>query len=243
MGKRIDRAVIGLACAIGYYLFFLRAWDSIPLACVSAFAACALTRHLIRGLPVRRRLSRAQAWAELKRIAALPDGEAEAVLTSIIEERYPGEVSRIAPVLKHPESTATSGDIMNAWKANRDADRLAIVTTCPCEARAALYAQELRSPAVAVIDSRALTGILRRRSAEKPPATPSPGLRARLRLLFAAIATARVTPRNGLLAAVLLSAYLLTGNPWCLFPGLTLLAHLGIALAHRRFGRRRLFEI
>lgn len=242
MGRRIDRTVAAMVLAIGYYLFFLNAWDSIPLACGAAFVACALTRRLLRAVPIRRRVSRAQAWAELMRIATLSDKEAEEAIAALVERRYPGEVERIAVVLKHPEASATSGDILNAWKANRDAQRLVIAASCPCEPRAMLFARELKSPIVAVIDSRRLTRMLCRQPAQSIPEAPRPSLRLRLHRLMEAVASTRITPRNALLSVVLLAAYLLTGNAWCLFPALALIAHLSIALSQRRFGQKRLFD-
>ena len=240
-GRRVDRAVLGAGWAVACYLYFLNAWNSIPLACGAAFACCVLTRRLLGGLRVRGRATIAQARAELLRLAGLDDGEAEAALTALVQRRYPRESFRLAPVLKHPEATMTSGDVLNAWKANRDAERLVIASTCPCEPRAAFYAGGLRDPDVAVMDSRRLIRLLRACPAEDLPPAPDMSLRVRLKRLISRIGAARASPRNGLLAAALLASYWIGSNPWCLFSALALLLHLGVALIRRGTGRR-LFE-
>lgn len=241
MAAFIDRTALGLLCGTGYYLFFLNAWGSIPLACGLAFACTALSLWLIRGLPSVRHASGAQVRAELLRIAGLDDAAAEGALSALIRLRWPDEAFQLVPVLKHPEATMSSGDVLNAWKSNRDAGRLVIAATCPCEPRAALYARELLEPVVAVMDSRRLTRLLRSLPADAlaPPPRRRPG--HGLRMLRAGLESARFSPRSALLALGMLACYLLTGNGWYLFPGLAVVAHAGVALI--RHGRdRQLFE-
>ncbi|MBR1820205.1 MAG: hypothetical protein IJ769_01140 [Clostridia bacterium] len=240
LGRYIDQIVFGGLFATILYLFFLNAWGSIPLAGALAFACVALGRWLLKRRPTRPRASSARVQAELLRLAGLSDAEAQAELTELVRARWPGEAFYLTPVLKHPEATLSSGDVLNAWKANRDAPRLVIAATCPAEPRALVYARELRAPAVAVVDSRALSRILRRHLPAPTP-TPRVSLRQRLRRTATRIATSRVTPRNPLLAISLLALYLRGGNPLCLFASMLMLAHLGVALIQRRAGRR-LFE-
>ena len=147
----------------------------------------------------------------------------------------------MAPVLKHPEASMNAGDALNAWKAHRGEERLVIASTCPCEPRAALFARELRAPAVAVVDSRMLLRILRARPAGSLPEGRPPTLKNRLRHLASRVACARVTPRNAFVALALLAGYLVGGNFWYLFSALAILAHAGLALPYRRIGKR-LFE-
>lgn len=241
MGKHIDRAALGAVLATGYYLFFLNAWGSIPLACICAFVGCALTGIAARGLPKRDRASRARVRAELHRLAGLGEQEAGEALSSLVRERWPLEDCRLVPALKHPEASLSSGDVLNAWRANRDAGRLVIAATCPCEPRAAAYARQLRGPAVAVVDSRSLARILRAKGEAALPPLPRVSLRERLRYAAGRVLALRPSPRNALLAAALLATYLATGNPYSLFAALALLCHLGVALLHGRPGRR-LFE-
>ena len=239
-GRRIDELAFGGLAAAALYLFFLNAWGSIPLACGMAFACAALLRGLYRAKPPRRAASAARVRGALMRLAGLPDAEAQQALEALVRGRWPGEDFTLVPVLKHPESALSAGDILNAWKANRDAARLVVAATCPAEPRALAYAHGLREPAVAVVDSRALGRILRR---SLPPEAPPPRVRLvdRLRRLAARVASSRVTPRSPLLAAALLLYYLRGGSPLCLPAALALLAHAGVALAQRRLGRR-LFE-
>lgn len=241
MASFIDRVALSLFGATAYYLFFLNAFGSIPLACGAAFACTALSRMLLRGLPVVRRATAAQARAELLRIAGMDDEAAGKALGILVQRRWPGESFRLAPVLKHPEATMSSGDVLNAWKANRDAERLVIAATCPCEPRAAVFARELRSPVVAVMDSRRLTRLLRALPADRLPRSPrrSPGSVARQ--LWAGLESSRFSPRSALLAMSMLCIYGLTGNGWYLFPALAVAAHAGVALIRHGSGRR-LFE-
>ena len=241
MASFIDRVALSLFGATAYYLFFLNAFGSIPLACGAAFACTALSRMLLRGLPVVRRATAAQARAELLRIAGLDDEAAGKALGILVQRRWPGESFRLAPVLKHPEATMSSGDVLNAWKANRDAKRLVIAATCPCEPRAALYARELSEPAVAVMDSRKLTRLLYALPADALPLPPRRRLGDGLRRLLAGAASARFSPRSALLALAMLGFYLLTGNIWYLFPAMAVAAHGGVALIRHGSGRR-LFE-
>ncbi len=245
MGHIIDTVVFSALAAAGFYLFFLNAWGSAPLAGVLAFACVAAGRRLVKKRP--RRASLARVRAELLRLAGLPDAQAQAELAALLRWRWPGEDFALAPVLKHPEATLTSGDLLNAWKANRDAARLAVAATCPAEPRALAYARQLTGPAVAVVDSRALSRILRRTlPAEEPrsSAAGGPTIAARLRARFAALSpllARRVRPKNALLAAALLALYLRGASPLYLFSALALLAHFGVALGQRRVGKR-LFE-
>ena len=241
MAAFIDRVALNLLGAAAYYLFFLSATGSIPLACGAAFACTALSRMLLRGLPIIRRATAAQTRAELMRIAGLDDKAAGSALEALIQQRWPGEPFRLVPVLKHPEATMSSGDVLNAWKANRDAERLVIAATCPCEPRAAVYARELRDPVVAIMDSRRLTHLLRALPADQLPHPPRCRPKAAVRRLWAGLESARFSTRSALLALWMLGIYSLTGNGWYLFPALAVAAHAGVALIRHGTGRR-LFE-
>ena len=238
MGEIIDHAALSAVGAAGYYLFFLNAWGNIPLACALAFVCTALSRRLLKGLSLARRASAAQARAELLRIAGLPDADAEAALNALIRERWQGESFRLAPVLKHPEASMSSGDVLNAWKANRDAERLVIAATCPCEPRARLYARQLSAPAVAVVDSHRLTRLMRTLPAVRFPRPPRLRLSQRLGMLWAGVVSTRPSFRSALLVLALLFAYAVDGNALYLFSGLAVAAHAGTALIRHGAGRR-----
>ena len=240
LGRLVDRAVFGTAGAVGGYLLFLRAWGSIPLAMALALLCCVLAGELIRRRPRRCRRSLAQARQELLRVAALPEAEAQQRLEALVRRRYPGESFRLAPVLKHPEAALSSGDVMNAWKAHRDAERLVIAATCPCEPRAALYARELTAPPVVVLDSRRLLRLLTAEPVERAAPAHPPALSQRLRRAAGQVLARRATPREGALAAGLLALYLIRGTPTALFAALALMAHLGLSLRRHRL-RRTLF--
>ena len=240
MGKYIDQIVFGGLAAAGLYLFFLNAWGSIPLAAGLALLCASLGRKLVKERPHKRKASAAQTRGALLRLAGLNDGEAQAEMTKLVKTRWPEEDFTLAPVLKHPEATLSTGDILNAWKANRQAGRLVVCATCPAESRALAYARELADPVVAVVDSRSLARMLRR---TLPPEAPAPVLSPgmRLRRLAARASARRVTPRHALMAGSLLCIYLRGGSPLCLCGALAILAHFGAAILQRRTGRR-LFE-
>ncbi len=237
MGKMIDTVAFGALAATGLYLFFLNAWGSIPLAAGLAFLCTALARGLILARPIKKKASAAQLRGELLRLAGLSDAEAQAELAAWVRTRWPGEAFALAPVLKHPEATLSSGDILNAWKANREAARLVVCATCPAEPRALAYARELSSPPVAVVDSRGLSRLMRRTLPRQAP-DPAVPLKTRLRRVAARIAASRVTPRNLLMAAALLALYLRGASPLCLAGALAILAHFGVAIGQRRVGSR-----
>ena len=237
MGKYIDGIVFGGMATAGLYLFFLNAWGSIPLAAGLALVCAALGRELVRARPFKRKASAAQVRGALLRLAGLGDAEAQAEMAELVKARWPEEDFALAPVLKHPETTLSPGDILNAWKANRAAGRLVVCATCPAEPRALAYARELADPAVAVVDSRSLARLLRRTLAPQSPA-PVLSPKARLRRLAARVCARRVTPRNALLAGSLLFMYLRGGSPLCLCGALAILAHLGAAILRRRVGSR-----
>lgn len=242
MGKRIDRAVLWALLAAGFYVFYLNAWGDILLACLAAFVSCALLRRLFSRVRLPRRMPATQAKAALWRVAALSDAEAQARLTALARWRWPGEDFCLTPVLKHPEATLSSGDVLNAWKANRDAERLVIAATCPAEPRALYCARGLKAPAVAVLDSRALTRLMRAPGAPRTVKVEAPEpLRHRLRDALQRACAIRPKPRNAALAAALLLLYLLRGNPLCLLGALALLWQLGAALIARR-PQGRLFD-
>ena len=132
----------------------------------------------------------------------------------------------------------SAGDLLNAWKANRDAENLVIAATCPCEPRAALFARDLNSPPVAVLDSRDLLRMLRRCPSDSLPVLPRKSAAEGLRRLAARLGSTRFSPKYIPVAAVLLATYLVTGNPFSFFCSMTILGHLGVTLIQRRTGRR-----
>lgn len=237
LGGIIDRFAMAAVPAALLYLYFLNAWNSIPLACACAFTCSALIRRLFRGLPAKRRASAAQARAELLRIAQMDECDAHRSLAALIRRRWRSEAFELATVLKHPEASLSAGDVLSAWKAHRSAARLAIAATCPCEPRAAAYAATLRTPAVAIVDSRALMRLLRANPAALSSPAPVPSLRERLRCAWLRVRCARFSLRSAMLAVALLGIYLLRGGTVTLLCALALLFQLGVALWQSRIGK------
>lgn len=238
MGRIIDRFAMAAAPAALLYLYFLNAWNSIPLACACAFACSALIRRLFRGRPAKCRASAAQARAELLRIAQMDERDAHRSLAELIRRRWHSEAYELATVLKHPEASLSAGDVLSAWKAHRGAARLAIAATCPCEPRAAAYAATLQTPAVAIVDSRVLTRLLRACPEALSSPSPGPSLRDRLRRAWLSARCARFSLRSALLAVALFGIYLLRGGMAALLCALALLFQMSVALSQGRIGRK-----
>ena len=235
MGRRIDRWTLTALGATALYLFFLNVWGSIPLACAAAFAASVLARRFLREHPPKRRVTGRQIAARLLRLASLPEAQAQAELVELISRGYPGEDFQLAVALKHPEAALSSGDILGAWKANRGADRLVVAATCLCEPRAALYARQLRGPAVAIVDSRALARLMRRSGGGNEAQQAQQARPGQWLMRFAG---ARISPRSALLAAGMLAMYLRFGSALYLLSSLVTLFGIGAALLQRRTGKR-----
>ena len=239
MGRRIDRGALRFLIVVGLYLFFLNAWQSIPLACASAFACAVLLHSLLRSKLWRQRMDVYEAECEVHRIACMPDAEALTFLEALIRRRYPGENCTVVPALKHPEASLSCSDVMNLWKANRNQARIVIAATCPCDPRAALYARELHSPAVAVIDRRALTRMLRRYNPGTTDACATPlSSRHRIDVIRKRIAARRPTARDATIAALMLGVYLLGGSVLYLFSAIGILFWFGSAMIRRQFPRQ-----
>lgn len=240
MGKLIDRFALFALCAAAFYIFFLNAWHSIPLACLLAFLCCALLRPVLRNRPSRWRCSIAQAEVELLRIAELPEPEAEPLLRRLILQKYPDTSFCLATLLKHPSASISTGDVFSVWKAHRNEDALVIAATGTADARALMYAQELTAPRVALIDRRILLRIIRETGMCASAPTPTP-LGKRLRRFWANLSARHIGPKNALFGLTLLGMYLLVGNPLYLVLSMAILFWFGISLFNTRT-RQKLFR-
>lgn len=231
MAGIIDRAVLMAASALAFYLYFLNAWQSVPLACALAFIGCAILETLLRKRPQRRRISGSMARHALYQIAQMPDAEGLAAIEALIRWRWPERNASLCALLKYPESSLSPAEIFSLWKDHRSEERLLIACTCPCDRRGLAFARTLDHPKVAVVDARGLTALLRRRDcpiqlaqAERPP------FMARLKARTARARAAKPTLREGIWALGSLMMYLIWGNPLQLVIALVTLFHLGVCL-------------
>lgn len=229
MGKTIDRIVLFIISAVGFYFFFLNTWNSIPLACSLSFICCALINHLIYRRPSRFHCSRQQAAAEILRIAYLSEEAAALHMEKLLRFKYPDEAFKVVPILKHPSGSISAGDIFSVLKKHRGNFNIAVCCTCAAAPRAFTYAKEFYSPKIAIIDQRGLARIIRESGFYKDePKKHRPAEIARS--IFRCISYRRFTVRDGLFALTLLSLYLFLGNLLYLFLSLGILFLFGISI-------------
>lgn len=236
-GKIADRIMFTLLGGTLLYLFFLNAWGSIPLACALAFLSCLSMRFLIKKRPVRYKCTRRQAESILLSIAVSDDDSAHEALKDLIFKKYPGESCTLVPVLKHPSASLSTGDVFSHWKKHRGEERLLIAATCVSDARAVMYANELRSPKVAVIDRRKLLRIIRT-SCPPPEKTAPASLITRLKSIPGRLSLRFSAPKNALFGVLFILMYLFSGNGVYLFSGLFSLFMFGCALPGFRIGKK-----
>ena len=233
MAGFIDRAALLSAAALGFYLYFLNAWQSVPLACLLAYICCAILEALLERRPRRARLSRGEARRWLRRVAELPDEDAQRQIEALVRWRWPEESFTLLPLIRYPEASLSAGDVFGLWKRNRDVDRLLIACTCGCDSRAAALAKALNAPKVAIVDLRRLTAILRRKGCPYGQSeAEKTSLRVRLGAFIAGMRAKKPTPREALWGVGALALYLLWGNPLYLAVSLATLFHLGACLYH-----------
>lgn len=238
MGKKIDRLTLFLLSGALFYLFFLNAWHNIPAACALAFSCCALLNHLLGRRPVYFKCTKAQADAEILRIACLPEENALQEAESLLRLRYPDETFKAVILQKHPSGSISTGDVFSIWKKHAGEEAVAITATCSADGRAVAYSKELKKPRIAIIDSRQLSHIIRTCGSCSAPSRTT--IRHTFRRLCLRISSCRITGKNAFFALTLLAMYLLMGNPLYLFLSLGILFLFGINLFNNR-GRRRLF--
>lgn len=239
-GKAIDRSVFSVISATMFYLFFLNAWGNIPLACFLAFICSLILRRLILKTPVYFRCTRAQAEAELLHIAQMPDPQAAEMLEQLVRKRYPDESFTLSPMARHPTQSLSMADVFARWKMHRGEDRLLIACTCASDPRAIMYARELKSPLVAVIDKRHLLRIIRTTGIEHENA-PRMTFIQRLKKIPQRLSARHASLKNALFGVVLIALYCIAGNALYLFLGLGSLFLFGCTIPSRRY-KKRLFQ-
>ena len=87
IGKMIDGAALTALGAAGFYLFFLNAGLGIVGSCALAFISVILSRRVIQGMPVRRRVTQTQARVALMAIALMGEEDASKALIALTGNR------------------------------------------------------------------------------------------------------------------------------------------------------------
>lgn len=239
MGKHIDRWVLMLLIVSGLYLFFLNAWNSIPLAMVLAFFGGIVFKKALAQRPKAPRCSRFQAEQLLNALTQMDDGPAQSIIEPMIRRRYAGEDFALCLLMRHPSQRLSPGDVLAQWKKHRHTPRLVIACTGSADPQAVAYAREMADPQIAILERRHLCHLIRR----TPPKILVPathptveGLRRLPRKILDRPWNMKSVGFNILLIAL----YTLVGNPIYLILGLTNLCLFGCTLPNRHF-KGRLF--
>lgn len=238
MGKKIDRFSLFLLSGALFYLFFLNIWHNIPTACMLAFFCCALLNNLVRRRPAHFKCTKAQANAEILRIACLSEGDALSEVEKLLRFRYPHETFKTILLLKHPSGSISTGDAFSIWKKYVAEENIVIAATCPADGRAIACSKELTQPRIAIVDSRQLSHIIRISGLCASPSRFT--MKETFQKVRHRFISCRITGKNAFFALTLLAMYLLMGNPLYLFLSLGILFLFGINVFNNR-GRRKLF--
>lgn len=242
MGRTIDKIALNALIIFTYYLFFMAAFASIPVACALTFLASALTHRLLDGLTGRWKSSRrAQKKALQKRIGALldewtliepPHGQIREALKAL----YPETAEEGTEIVVLPRPAACppleSAACFELWQMHRPAKRLLIACTGRVSPPAFSLAQTLSSPCVRILDRALLAAALEKHPELIPEsaAERKPARRKRRRLTV----DRKHAPRCILSGAMLLAMHLLLGNWLYLLTGLALLTLAAVALKKPR---------
>lgn len=238
MGKKIDRFTLFILSAMVFYLFFLNTWHNIPLACALAFICCVLLNYILCRRPAHFKCTKAQANAEILRIACLSEEDALSEVEKLLRFRYPNEAFKTALLLKHPLCSISTGDAFSIWKKYIGEENIVIAATCPADGRAIAYSKELKQPRIAIVDSRQLSHIIRISGLCASPSRFT--MKETFQKVRHRFISCRITGKNAFFALTLLTMYLLMGNPLYLFLSLAILFLFGINIFNNR-GRSRLF--
>lgn len=224
MGRIIDRFIAFAAVVTAGYLLFLRATDSVLLACALTFLSAALLRP---AHPRAAGMSALAAGEILNRWALGPDDEALMQLSSLTGDPNPVYLSR------HPGALIGYADVFSAWKSRRDEEEITVCAPCRADARARAYAKTLTGPRVRLMDAPRLIALIRASDLAPPPGARTAAIRRRLKAL--ASLPARGSPGKRLLwGLALMLIYLATGRAICLAFSLAALMLAGVSLRYAK---------
>lgn len=230
MGKKIDRFVLSLLLAGGFYLYFYRALGNRWAALALALCCFALASRLLRGagaligrMPwLRRRRIRRNASGALMRLACMPRDEALRAMEALLHRAYAGEYAVELAQLP-PSAALRQEQLFEIWRAHSGEARLAVCASGRASEEARALAANLRAPLVAIVDAPLIAQLY----AEQPDAMPACETAARpkraLRHVRALLLRRKNAPRSLLLSASLLLLYILSANIFYLIFSMLLL--------------------
>lgn len=229
MGKWIDRTVLTALIAAILYLLFLSAFGSIIPAAGMAFICCALLIHARRGKSGR--MTKHQAQMILERWAYGPDEEARIQIEALVVDSEPD--AKLVYLPKHPTATLSISDAFNAWKANREANKLILATPCYADGRARTFSRTLQQPNVILFDTSRLIPLIRKSSLSAPRSPSGRRLLARLRIALSELPSRRPWYKSLAAGIGLMLVYLLSGNAAYLILATSMLFLAGVSIRSR----------
>ncbi|MGI6240019.1 MAG: hypothetical protein ACOYI5_10390 [Christensenellales bacterium] len=243
MGGFIDRIAITALLAGALYLFFMSAFQSIPLAAASAFLAMALLKKLTGRIPrgglQNKRRARSEAADTLEEWAFLNRDEAREHVQALLARAYPGQMAdaSLSILSRHPSGDrVTVDDVIAAWKRHRGGARAVIAAFSRADDRAVALANALKSPQVRLIDGAQLAALI----ARHPPAEKSPPRAVKKTGRAKALLRAAGRARAGRCLAsggAMLLIYMITGMLTYLVAGAALVVIAGVSLKRRGMPR------
>ena len=225
MGRRIDRLIGFVLLIAAAYLLFLRATDSVGLACGFTLLCAALAR------PTRPRAARMSALAAgeiLNRWALGPDDEARAQLVSLTGDEA------LSYLPRHPGALIGYSDVFSAWKSRRGEAEITVCVPCRADARARAYARTLTAPRVRLLDAPRLIALIRASDLTPPEGARLKALRERLRSALWNLPARGSAGKRLLWGLALMLIYLATGRASCLILALAALFLAGISFRYAK---------
>ena len=223
MAKRFDGLALVLLGGFAFFSFYMGAFHREWLAGALALASVALASWFIRGLTGRMRaargMSRKQAALCARRTLlrwAMDESAASREAAALLEHAYPGENGyETAFLFRHPDGhPLDSEDVLAAWRQHRGANRLLVLSTCPADRAAASAAGELREPTTVLLDKEKVVSLLMKHPCKEDEAGREERRKAAGKLQFSrGIVDRKKTPRQGMMAIVMLGMYFLLNRP------------------------------
>ena len=242
MGKKIDGFVLSLAAACALYFYFLGAFESRTAAILLALFCWWMGGKILKRAKaavlgsawIRRMQICKSAGGTLAHLACLPEEQAHEAVATLLQHSYSGEYE-LEIIQLHPSMNLPQDRLFEIWRRHRGESRLAVCTTCRCDADCHILASTLKEPKVAVIDASVLSRLI----AEHPdglyrPEEKHARRKLRLKHMLSLVFSRKNAPRCLLFSASMLIMYLLGGSMWYLASSMMLFFISMVSLRHAR---------
>lgn len=229
MGKKIDGFVLRSAAAIGFYLYYRRAFENGRIAIILALLSCVILsktlgrfgRFVKDSRWMQKRKHRRGASGAMMYLACMPADEAHARIAELLERAY-GNDSPIELLQLHPSTPLSAEMVFECWRSHRGKDRLVICTTGRCDSACKMASSALKDPRIAILDADALGQL----AVEQPdglfPRTEKQRKRIDCRRIPALLFRRKNAPRCLLFACSMLLMHIFSGSIYYLISALAL---------------------